>query len=127
MSTGGLVVDFGLVMTLILESQEAPQRLRIYLVEHVRPNLRPRTILEVERHIKRIIKAFAGRRLSEISRAEIRVFLQGVGADAPVAANHNLSWFKRLCSWAIEQDLIEVSPAAGIKPLTPKTSRDRVL
>ena len=98
-----------------------------FLAEHVRPNLRPRTILEVERHIKRIIKAFAGRRLSEISRADIRVFLQGVGADAPIAANHNLSWFKRLCSWAIEQDLIEVSPAAGIKPLTPKTSRDRVL
>ena len=89
---------------------------RRFLAEHVRPNLRPRTVLEVERHIKRIVGAFHGRRLSEIARADIRVFLKTiVKSGAPVGANHTLSWFKRLCSWAIKEDLINASPTAGIR------------
>jgi len=97
-----------------------------FLAEHVQCELRPRTAIEVKRHIGRIVAAFHGRRLSEIKRADIRAFLQMAKADAPIGANHALSWFKRLCSWAIEQDLLEASPASGIKPPAPKTSRDRI-
>ena len=42
-------------------------------------------------------------------------------------ANLLLAHIKRLFNWAVEEDLIPASPAADIKPPSPKSERDRVL
>jgi hypothetical protein len=99
-----------------------------FLAEHVRPKLRPRTVVEVDRHVGKIVKAFAGRRLSEIKRAEVREFIAAIKiAGTPISASHCLNWFKGLCSWAISEELIEASPAAGIRSPAAETPRDRII
>jgi integrase len=46
---------------------------------------------------------------------------------APVAANRLLSYLKTFFAWAAEEELIEASPAAVVKPLADEVKRDRVL
>jgi len=100
-----------------------------FLTQHVKRNLRPRSVVEVERILnKRIVPAWRGRRLADIRRADVHDLLDGIiAAGTPVAANAALAWFRRLCSWAIERGIIEVSPAAGIRAPATETARDRVL
>jgi integrase len=45
----------------------------------------------------------------------------------PRAANLLLAHVKAMLNWCVERRLINVSPAAGIKPPSPKSERDRVL
>jgi integrase len=45
----------------------------------------------------------------------------------PRAANLLLAHIKRMFNWCTERRLISASPAAGIKPPSPKSERDRVL
>jgi integrase len=100
-----------------------------FLAQYVRRNLKPSTIGEVDRILnKRLIPAWRGRRLSEIRRADVHDLLDAVVEErGPIAANRTLSWFRRLCSWAIERGLIETNPCAGIKLPAAETARDRIL
>jgi integrase len=100
-----------------------------FLAQYVRRNLKPSTIGEVDRILtKRIVPAWRGRRLSEIRRADVHDLLDAVVEErGPIAANRTLSWFRRLCSWAIERGLIETNPCTGIKLPAAETARDRVL
>jgi integrase len=45
----------------------------------------------------------------------------------PRAANLLLAHLKAMLNWCVDRRLIAVSPAAGIKPPSPKSERDRVL
>jgi integrase len=100
-----------------------------FLSQYVRRNLKPSTISEVDRIMNKvIIPAWKGHRLSEIRRPDIHDLLDSiVDQGSPVAANRTLSWFRRMCSWAIERGLIETNPCTGIKPPAAETARDRVL
>jgi integrase len=45
---------------------------------------------------------------------------------APVSANRALASIKTFCAFAVEQDLISVSPAAAIRAPAPETPRERM-
>ena len=99
-----------------------------YLARHVKA-LSDTTKQEVSRILnKEIIPAWHGRRLSQITRADIHELLDSIiDRGTPVAANRTLAWLKGMCNFAIERGIIEASPCARIKPPTVETARDRVL
>lgn len=74
---------------------------------------------------KEIVGRWRGRRLSSLTTAEIRAAIREIGARAPIGANRTLARFKKLCNWAVEQEIIATSPAAMIKSLTPEKGRAR--
>ncbi len=103
----------------------AQQFIRHYAKRH----LRPRTVQELERLLeKEIVGPWGGRRLSEIGKSDIHELLDGiVERGSPVVANRTLSWFRRLCSWAVERGILTANPCTSIKAPAAETARDRVL
>jgi integrase len=100
-----------------------------FVAQHAKRKLRPATAREIGRLLeKEVVAPWRGRRLSQIGRADIHGLLDGIVArGSPVTSNRVLAWFRRMCAWAIERGLIEVSPCAGIRAPAAETSRDRVL
>jgi integrase len=81
---------------------------------------------ETERLLKKeIVGRWAGRRLSEISSAEVREALREVKARAPIAVNRLHGRFRKLCNWALEEEIISASPVEKVKALTPEKNRAR--
>jgi integrase len=100
-----------------------------FVAQHAKRKLKPATAWEIERLLRReVVGPWRGRRLSQIGRADIHDLLDGIVArGSPVTANRTLAWLRRMCSWAVERGLMEVSPCAGIRAPAAETSRDRVL
>jgi integrase len=87
---------------------------------------RPKPLYEAKRRLQLyVIDEWGSRKLDSITRADVRAMLDRI--DAPVAANRVHSIVRKFFNWAVENDLIENSPVAGIKAPNPETSRDRVL
>jgi integrase len=100
-----------------------------FVAQHAKRKLKPATAAEIERLLGReVVAPWRGRRLSQITRADIHDLLDGiVTRGSPVTGNRALAWLRRMCAWAIERGIIEVSPCAGIRAPAAETSRDRVL
>lgn len=82
---------------------------------------RNRTWQEVDRSLHRVlVPAFGAWNVRDIKRRDLIRALGG--CNRRVLAN-----VKRFFSWCVEQDLIEASPAAAIRPADPLVARDRVL
>jgi integrase len=86
----------------------------------------------VAREIRKELKAWWPRPVSEIARSDITRIIKAKAKTAPASARNILGHIRRLFQWAIDQDSydIELSPAAGIKPtaiIGEKIARDRVL
>jgi hypothetical protein len=98
-----------------------------FLARHVK-TLAPATRAAAIRIInKEIVPSFRGRRLSEIKRSEVIAFLDAiVDRGAPISANRILMTFKSMANFAVQREIIDVSPLAIIKPPTTETARDRV-
>jgi integrase len=103
----------------------------LFLKEHVKPNLRPRTVAEITRiMLNRVLPAWRGRKIVEITRRDIKALAADIAVTrGPVAGNTALSWIKRFFSFAIEEDILDKSPVVGIKAPAPaaKKPRQRVL
>jgi integrase len=99
-----------------------------FLQRHVE-GLSPTTSREVTRLLnKEVVAPWRGRRLSQISRADIHELLDRiVDRPAPIQANRTLAWVRAMCNWATGRGLIDVSPCLGVKAPAPSKSRDRVL
>jgi integrase len=99
-----------------------------FLARHVK-TLAPATRAAATRIInKEIVPSFRGRRLSEIKRSEVIAFLDAiVDRGAPISANRILATFKSMANFAVQREIIDVSPFAIIKPPTTEAARDRVL
>ena len=66
--------------------------------------------------------------MDSIVRSDIRSLLDAIIArGAPIQANRVLAYLRRLFNWAVERDIIAVSPAEKIKAPTAERSRDRTL
>jgi integrase len=100
-----------------------------FLDRYSRHNHSPRTRKESERLLRLyILSPWGGRPANSISRAEVRDMLDRLMADdTPVLANRVHSIARKLFGWAVEQDIISVSPLAGLKAPAVEKSRDRVL
>jgi integrase len=98
-----------------------------FIERYAKPNTRDWR--ETERLLKRNVETvWPGRRLSEISRADVHALLDGMrDRGAAVSANRTFAQLRKLCGWAIERGLIEQNPCAGIRKPTAETPRDRTL
>jgi integrase len=78
---------------------------------------------------KHIFPTLESRPLREIKRAELFALLKQVKKNAPIGVNRITAYVKKFFLWAIENDLVDDSPAASIKrPASEKDrARDRVL
>ena len=78
---------------------------------------------------KHVFPTLENRPMREIKRTEISALIKQLKKNAPVGANRILAYVKKFFLWAIENDLVDDSPAASIKRPTSEKDRgrDRVL
>ncbi len=88
--------------------------------------LKSRTMVK-QRFENHVLQLWGDRPLASITRADVRDLVRNIATKHPVAANRVLSNVRRLFNWAIAQDRIDHSPAAGIEAPSVEVSRDRVL
>jgi integrase len=109
------------------ELDEIERVVGLFIARYARP--KNRSWQESERLLKtEVVSQWRGRALSSIRRRDVVALLDRiVDRGSPVTANRVFSNFRRLCSWCVERELLEVSPCAGLKAPSPERSRDRVL
>ncbi|QBQ53068.1 tyrosine-type recombinase/integrase [Nitrosococcus wardiae] len=98
-----------------------------YLIRHAKPNKRS---WEADERMlnKDVLPPGGGLKLKALPAVMWFLLLDGIqDRSAPVAANRTLSLIKRLFNFGVERAMLDVSPAAGIRPPAKETPRDRVL
>ena len=88
-----------------------------------------RTGVQTERFLRTEVIPWFGKltKAASIRRRDIVRMVERKAVSSPISANRLLTATKRLCNWAVEKDLLDGSPAAGIKRPTKEKTRDRVL
>jgi hypothetical protein len=82
-------------------------------------------LARTERLNREIIPAWGGRRLSSIARADVHALLDSItDRGSPIMANRTLAPLRRMSAWAVERDLIPVSPCEKVTAPAAETSRD---
>jgi integrase len=91
--------------------------------------LRPNSLREWARIIAYDVRPVWGERAVEsITRADVRELIDGIARrGAEIQANRTLTRIKTLFNWAVAQDIIPASPAAGLRPVAKEIERDRFL
>ncbi len=97
-----------------------------FLKRHAAKN---RTAAETARIFTRdILPAWAARQVTDIARRDVIELLDSVtDRGSPVMANRVLAAVRKFFNWCVERDIIDRSPAAGVKPPAKEKARDRVL
>jgi integrase len=99
---------------------------RRYL-EHQKGELRPRSYVEVERHLARNAKPLHGMPVTSIDRRTIADRLNVLAKEnGAVTANRTRACLSALFSWAMREGLAEANPVAGTGKREERP-RDRVL
>jgi integrase len=99
-----------------------------FIERYAKPNTRDwketQRLLEMN-----IVAVWRGRRLSEITKADIAIIFDTmIDRGAAVSVNRLFAQLRKMCSWAVERGLIERSPCDGIKkPSSEGRPRERVL
>jgi integrase len=101
--------------------------LRAYLA-HKKLGLKPRSYVEVERHLLTRVKRLHGLQINKIDRRNIAVLLTDVTTEnGPNEANHVRASLSAFFSWAMREGLVEANPVIGTNRATENGPRDRVL
>lgn len=96
-------------------------------LEAIGPRLRPRTLEEYHRALKADVYAKIGRIAPErIERADIRALIAKKASGAGIQANRTFGVIRRVFSWALSEELVVVSPCAGLRPPSTERIRERV-
>ena len=76
-----------------------------------------------------VVGRWGGKRLSQITRTDIRAMLDAIaiGRKKPIQANRVFAQLRKLCAWAVSNDIIERSPCDGVAAPSPETRRNRFL
>lgn len=99
-----------------------------YLTEHVAKTKKATTAAVEKSNLASARAEWAGRKAKDISRQDVRDFLEARAAKAPVGANRTLVILSALFGWAVERGLLEATPVVKIaKPTKRETPKDRVL
>jgi len=100
-----------------------------FIQRHVEKENRPNTIRERKRLFEKEVKPkWRGRNMRTITRLEIIQFIDKTADRAPVLANRLLALLRKFFAWAVERDILEVSPMnKKIRPPGQETTRDRIL
>ncbi|HSA83118.1 MAG TPA: site-specific integrase [Geminicoccaceae bacterium] len=91
--------------------------------------VRPKTRIERERHLRRDWRPLHHRPLAELRKGEIAARLLEIKDEAgPIAANRSRTTLHNLFEWAIDQDLVEANVVAATRrPLRREPRGERVL
>ena len=83
----------------------------------------------VRRELDRFVVAAWGERdLHDITRRDVIDLLDGIAdSGRVVTANRVRAYLNKFLSWAVERDILPMSPATGVKPVAKEASRERVL
>ncbi len=97
-------------------------------VEHYVNAKQLRTAGEIEATIERELTPHWGDRpVRDISRRDVKELIRVKALQAPVASNRLLAVLRKLFNWAVDEEIIDASPAARITPPSPEIERERVL
>jgi integrase len=89
---------------------------------------RLRTGAQIQRAIAHYVLPVLGSRpISDIRRADVKALVVHIHQTAPIASNRVLSYLKTFFVWCVEEEHLEVSPTAVMRPLANEVKRDRVL
>jgi integrase len=90
--------------------------------------LKPRSFVEVERHLTKDAKPLHSSKLNEIDRRKVAVLLGGIEtASGPYARNSVRASLSGFFTWAIKEGFIETNPVAATAKAEDNGPRDRVL
>ncbi|QYX55515.1 integrase arm-type DNA-binding domain-containing protein [Roseovarius sp. SCSIO 43702] len=83
----------------------------------------------VKRELNRHVVAVWGERdIHDIAKRDVIDLLDGIAdSGRVVTANRVRAYLNKFLSWCVERDIIDQSPAMGVKPAAKEKSRDRVL
>jgi integrase len=101
------------------------EALRTYLA-YQRTHLKPRSYVEVERHLLKKCKALHNLPLAKVDRREVATILAVVAKSGNVTANRTRASLQAFFAWCIREGLLDNNPVAGTNQREEK-SRDRVL
>lgn len=62
-----------------------------------------------------IAPALGGRAPEEITRRDVRAFVEAIAYERPYWANRVFELLRRVFSWAVENELLAASPCVGLK------------
>jgi integrase len=98
-----------------------------YVKRYCKPNLRSWT--ETERILNKYVKPTLGKHhVRDVSRRDVRDLIDGIVDEGkPVQANRVLAAAHAMFNWAVEREIVEANPAAGIKKPTKEKARERIL
>ncbi|MCA3439243.1 MAG: integrase arm-type DNA-binding domain-containing protein [Rhodobacter sp.] len=83
----------------------------------------------VRRELDRFVASVWGDRdIHSITKRDVIDLLDGIAdSGRVVTANRVRAYLCKFLNWAVERDILPLSPATGVKPVAKETSRDRVL
>lgn len=83
----------------------------------------------VKRELDRfVVKEWGERDIHDITKRDVIDLLDGIAdSGRVVTANRVRAYLNKFLNWAVERDILPMSPAMGVKPAAKETSRDRVL
>lgn len=83
----------------------------------------------VRRELDRfVVAAWAERDIRSITKRDVIDLLDGIAdSGRVVTANRVRAYLNKFLNWAVERDILPLSPATGVKPVAKEISRDRVL
>lgn len=99
-----------------------------YLQSHAAPRLRPRTLLELKRHLN--VHWAPLRRVSvhRIHRSDVAIRLaEIVDESGPIAVNRARAALSALFTWAMREGIADTNPVVGTNRIGVERSRDRTL
>jgi integrase len=101
--------------------------LKPYL-DHKRKELRPRSFIEIERHLTKHAKPLQGRQLAKIDQRSIAALLTPLTADSgPTEANHVRASLSAFFGWAQREGLADANPVMNTNKAAENSGRERVL
>lgn len=99
-----------------------------YITERATGRLKPRSLAEIQRHLRKHLSALSGMPVQKVTRADVSEQLAKVAKqNGPYAANRARAALSALFSWAIGEGLVETNPVIGTNKATDELARDRVL
>ena len=83
----------------------------------------------VRRELDRfVVTAWGERDIHSITKRDVIDLLDGIAdSGRVVTANRVRAYLNKFLNWAVERDILSLSPATGVKPVAKEASRDRVL
>jgi integrase len=98
-------------------------------LKHTAPQVRRKTHIERERHLRRDWAPLHGRPIAEIRKGEVAARLLEIKDNhGAIASNRSRTTLFNVFAWAVDQELLEVNVIASVKrPLSREPRRDRAL